>query len=121
MSRSGDFHVSVITLDQPWEQALAWSVLRQGGSILDVRVQDPDPQRRQPWPQRFGGRGDAGGDDYAVVTVEGVEVGVQVDASGVVQLTWLAARGERVLLMALLTRRGPRAAVELVADGGLLG
>jgi hypothetical protein len=113
--------VTYLPLDQPWERALVWSVLRRGGSILDVRVQDPDPQRRQPWPQRFAGRGDAGGDDYVVVTVEGVEVGVQVDASGVVQLTWLAARGERVLLMALLTRRGPRAAVELVADGGLLG
>ena len=113
--------VTYLPLDQPWERALAWSVLRGGGSILDVREQDLDPQRRQPWPQRVAGRGDAGRGDYTVVTVEGVEVGVQVDTSGVVRLTWLAVRGERMLLMALLTRRGPRAAVELVADGGLLG
>ncbi|WP_157873722.1 hypothetical protein [Kineococcus radiotolerans] len=112
--------VTYLPVDQAWEQALTWPVLRRGGSVLDVREQDPDPQRRRPWPQRVASSRDAGSGDYAVVTVEGVEVGVQVDTSGVVHLTWRVSRGSRVLLVGLLTRRGPRAAVELVAEGGLL-
>ena len=113
--------ITYLPLEQSWEQALTWSVLRRGGSVLDVQEQDPDPQRRQPWPQRVARSRDAGSSDYTVVTVGGTEVGVQADACGVVHLTWVVSRGGRVLLMALLTRRGPRAAVELVADGGLLG
>ena len=116
-------HVRVTYLpgEQAWERALTWPVLRRGGSVLDIREQDPDPQRRRPWPRRVASSRDAGSGDYTVVTVEGVEVGVQVDTSGVVHLSWLVSRGDRVLLVGLLTRRGPRAAVELVADGGLLG
>ena len=112
--------VTYLPLEQAWEQALMWPVLRQGGSVLDVQEQDPDPQRRPPWPQRVASGRGAGSGDYTVVVAEGVQVGVQVDTSGVVRLTWLASRGGRVWLMALLTRRGPRAAVELVAEGGLL-
>lgn len=112
--------VTYLPLDQLWERASTWPVLREGGSVLDVRERESDPQRQRPWPQRVAGSRGAGSGDYAVVTVEGVQVGVQVDASGVVHLTWLVSRGARVLLMALLTRRGPRAAVELIAGGGLL-
>lgn len=112
--------VTYLPLDQAWEQAMTWPVLRRGGSVLDVREQESEPQSRRPWPQRVGSSRDAGGGDYAVVTVEGAEVGIQVDTSGVVQLTWVVSRGGRMLLVGLLTRRGPRAAVELVAESGLL-
>ena len=112
--------VTYLPVEQEWEQALRWPVLRRGGSVLEVREQDPDLDARQPWPQPVVSRRDAGRGDHTVVNVEGVPVGVQVDTSGVVQLTWLVSRGERVLSMALLTRRGPRAALELVADDGLL-
>jgi hypothetical protein len=112
--------VTYLPVDQAGEQAMTWPVLRRGGSLLDVRERDFEPQRRRPWPQRVASSRAAGGGDYAVVTVQGVEVGVQVDTTGVVQLTWVVSRGGRMLLMGLLTRRGPRAAVELVAESGVL-
>ena len=102
-------HLRVIYLpgEQPWEQALRGRCCAGVARSWTCAIRTRDPQRRQPWPQRVAGSGDAGGGDYAVVTVEGVEVGVQVDdASGVVQLSWLARVGDRVLLMGLLTRQG---------------
>jgi len=111
--------ISYLPSHQRWEQALLWPILRQGGSVADMRAQDPDPEQRPSWPQRVTSHRDAGSADYVVVTVEGSEVGVQIDTSGVVHLSWLAHRGEKELRMGLLTRSGPLAAVELVAEGGL--
>lgn len=112
--------IAYLPATQRWEHAQRWPILRGGGSVLEVRAQYPDPARRGPWPQRVAGHRDMGSDDFAVVTVAGTDVGVQVDTSGVVHLTWVAVRGGRVLQMSLLTRRDARAAVELVLRGGLL-
>ncbi|MFD0485415.1 hypothetical protein ACFQ46_22720 [Kineococcus sp. GCM10028916] len=103
-----------------WEEAPMWPIVQEGGSVVLVMAQDADPRRRKTWPQRFPGRGDGGGEDYAVVVLAGCEVGVQVDVSGVVHLAWLSPFKGRVFRMALLTRRGPQAALELAAAGGLL-
>ncbi|NIZ91181.1 hypothetical protein [Kineococcus rubinsiae] len=105
---------------QRWEHALLWPVVRQGASVLDVRAQQADTRPTTPWPQRVASSRDVGGDDFTVVTVAGTEVGVQVDTSGVVHLTWQLLRGGHVLRASLLTRREPGAAVELVATSGLL-
>lgn len=109
--------VTYLPADLAWERALRWPAVQRGGTVLDVEEQDP----RQPWPRRVARSRDTGGNgDFTVVTVDGVDVGVQVDTSGVVLVTWLLHRGGRELRAALLTRRGPRAAVELVADAGVL-
>ncbi|WP_146149529.1 hypothetical protein [Kineococcus rhizosphaerae] len=109
--------VTYLPADLAWERALRWSAVQRGGSILDVEERDKNTQ----WPQRVArSRDTASGGDFTVITVDGVHVGVQVDTSGVVLVTWLLRRGGRELRAALLTRRGPRAAVELVADAGVL-
>jgi hypothetical protein len=73
-----------------------------------------------PWTDRVGRRSDAGGGDHTVVRVDDSDVGVQVDRSGVVRLSWVVPRATGDLPALLLTRRGPRAALDLVADAGLL-
>jgi hypothetical protein len=65
-------------------------------------------------------RHDAGTGDHTVVEVGGTQIGVQADLSGVVRLTWVDRQGPGPLNLSLLTRRGPRAAVELLVADGLV-
>ncbi|GAB3454697.1 hypothetical protein AB1207_00430 [Kineococcus endophyticus] len=103
-----------------WERAHRWPSVLHGASVLDVWAQDPRPRPHPPWTDRLARRTDAGGGDHTVVRVQDADVGVQVDLSGVVHLTWAVPRSAGDLPAALLTRRGPRAAVELLGDAGLL-
>lgn len=112
-------HVTYSPVGLRWEDAQVWPLVRAGGALLAVMVETADPRRRTVWP-RLSRRGDAEGADYAELVVEGRDVGVQVDESGVVHLTWVVRGGGRVLRLALLITADPRTALDLVVRGGLL-
>lgn len=112
--------VTYLPVGLGWQNAQVWSLLREGGVVLEVMVQDGDPRRQRAWPQRLSRHGEAEGSDYAVVVVEGREVGVQVDTSGIAYLTWVGRRDGKVLRLTLMIESAPQAALELVVSGGLL-
>lgn len=101
-----------------WEQAFVLPMVMDGGSVLDVFAPPLHLGQHGPWPGKVHGHG--GGGDFAIVRVGGIDLGVQVDASGVVRLSWVADCPGSAFWVSLLTRREPRAAVELVAGDGLL-
>lgn len=104
--------------DLSWERAHRWPAVLHGASVLDVWAEGS--RHHGSWTDRLARRSDAGGGDHTVVRVQDADVGVQVDRSGVVHVTWLVPRSAGDLPAAFLVRRGPRAAVELLADAGLL-
>lgn len=116
----GSLRVTYSPAGLEWQNAQVWPLLREGGVVLEVMVQDADPRRQRAWPQRVSRRREAEGGDYAVVVVEGREVGVQVDVSGVAHLTWVAHRDGKVLRLALMIASAPQAALELMVSCGLL-
>ncbi|MFD0481611.1 hypothetical protein ACFQ46_03315 [Kineococcus sp. GCM10028916] len=118
-SLSLHLRIAYLEAGRSWVDAAVWPLVVHGGSLLEVRARDRT--RDRPWPQRVTGLHDAGTGDYAAVVVDGTEVGVQADLSGVVMLTWVDRRGPEPVDLSLLTRRGPRAAVELLVGDGLLG
>lgn len=118
-SLSLHLRIAYLEAGRSWTNAAVWPLVVHGGSLLEVRARDG--RRDRPWPQRVTGRHDAGTGDHTVVEVGGTEVGVQADLSGVVFLTWVDRRGTEPVDLSLLTRRGPRAAVELLVEDGLLG
>lgn len=112
--------VAYVPGGQRWEQVARWPLVLQGGSVLEVWAQEPDPQRGRAWPQRLGAPDGVSRGDWTEVLVAGRRVGVQVDGPGVTHLSWVGDGGEGPLLVSLLTRRSPRAALELVVGDGLL-
>jgi hypothetical protein len=116
----GSLRVTYLPAGLQWQNAQVWPLLREGGVVLEVMVHDVDPRRQRAWPRRLSRHGEVAGGDYVVAVVEGCEVGVQVNVSGVAYLTWVAHRDGKVLRLALMVESAPQAALELVVSGGLL-
>jgi hypothetical protein len=123
---------AVFYLPEPstWRNARRSSVLSSDTMALYVREAD-----EQQWPRDMGRRWQEfaadgsllplpAASDFAIVTVAGTAVGVQVDTSGAVAVGWSLRRevrgAERRWDVELHLRREPEEALRLVHEAGLL-
>ena len=129
------FRASYLPVGLPWLRASRDSVMH-GATLLTCiseLTEHNEPGSGHSagggvgWPQRFAfGKADRGREgaqleqDFTVVEVGGVQVGVQVGESDLVCLTWRVRCAGRWCRLSVMTQRDAVAAVELVLGEGLL-
>lgn len=126
------FRASYLPVGLPWLRASRDSILH-GATLLtctsefDVPGAGRNAGGGAGWPQRLAfGKADRGREgaqleqDFTVVEVGGVQVGVQVGESDLVCLTWRVRCAGKWCRLSVMTQRDAVAAVELVLGDGLL-
>lgn len=102
-----------------WEKAQWMSVVADGATVMWWAS-----HHRGSWPAPSSSRGTVGrddrGEDFALVEVGGVAVGVQAGRRGTCEVSWTIHRGPVAVDVSVWTPRDPLSAVNLVVADGVL-